>query len=291
MPWGARTLPDVRTLIIQHDDNAGPAALHAPLAEAGEVVLWHPAHAPERPALEGIDAVLILGGNANPDEDAIHPWLVDEVDLLEEGLDLGLPMLGICLGGQLLARAAGGAVGRIERPEIAAFRDVGLTDEARDDILLSALPQPFFGFEWHRYGFEVPPGATLLARNEAANQAFRLQNRVWGLQFHLEVDAETILGWATEAADEVERHGGAERLAKATETFLASSMAAAREVATRFAVAVQVTTGEAPPQALHAYEQRPDPIAEAEAAGAPPEVVAAMRRLRDARTAETGETP
>jgi len=281
----------VRTLIIQHDADAGAAAMAEPLAAAGPIELWQPALEPERPDLEDLDAILILGGDANPDEDAIHPWLIRELDLIEEALDLGTPMLGICLGGQLIARAAGAAVGPLDQPEIAAFRDVGLTREAIDDILLSALPRPFFGFEWHRYGFDVPPGATLLARNDAGNQAYRLQNRVWGLQFHLEVDADNILSWIATWPQVLASDADRERLAKAMETFLPTSLAAAREVATRFAVAAQVACGEARPEALYAYEQRPDPIAEAAAAGAPPEVIAAMQRLRDARTTEPTEAP
>lgn len=277
----------MRTLIIQHDTDAGAAAMEAPLAAAGEIVLWKPADQPERPSLDGIDAIVVLGGEANPDEDDRYPWMPREVDLIEEALDVGTPMLGICLGGQLIARAAGAAVGPIDKPEMATFRDVGLTREAIDDILLSALPQPFFGFEWHRYGFDLPPGATLLARNEAGNQAYRLQNRVWGLQFHLEVDAPNILSWISTWPQVLEGDGERERLAKAMETFLPTSMAGAGEVAARFAVAAQVACGEAPPEALHAFEHRPDPIAEAEAAGAPAEVIEAMRRLRDARETPT----
>ncbi len=271
----------MHTLIIQHDADAGAAAMGAPLAAAGSTTLWLPSSQPERPSLDGVDAIVVLGGDANPDEDDRYPWLTREVDLIEEALDLGTPMLGICLGGQLIARAAGGAVGPIDRPEMATFRDVGLTREAIDDILLSALPQPFFGFEWHRYGFEIPPGATVLARNDAGNQAFRLQNRVWGLQFHLEVDATNIVAWISTWPQVLENEAERERLAKAMETFLPTSMAGAQEVAARFAVAAQVACGETPPEALHAFEHRPDPIAEAEAAGAPPEVIEAMRRLRE----------
>ena len=281
----------MRTLIIQHDTDAGAAAMEAPLAAAGEIDLWKPADQPERPPLEGIDAIVVLGGDANPDEDDRYPWMPREVDLIEEALDVGTPMLGICLGGQLIARAAGAAVGPIDKPEVAAFCDVGLTREAVDDILLSALPQPFFGFEWHRYGFDLPPGATLLARNEAGNQAYRLQNRVWGLQFHLEVDAPNILSWISTWPQVLDGDAERERLAKAIETFLPTSMAGAGEVAARFAVAAQVACGEAPPEALHAFEHRPDPIAEAEAAGAPAEVIEAMRRLRDARETPTTPTP
>ncbi len=270
----------MRTLIIQHDDDAGAGVMQEPWEAAGEVVLWFPERAPERPDLDGIDAVVSLGGNANPDED-VRPWLLPELDLLEEALDIGTPILGICLGGQLLARAAGGRVGKALHAELAVWRDVGMQREAADDVLFAAMPLPFFGFEWHAYGFEAPPGAVILAANDAGQQAFRIQNRAWGIQFHLEVDGETVADWAGLGAEIVESAGGGvERLAKSTETFLATSMAAAKEVAERFAVAALVACGEVPPEALAALERRPDPIAEAQAAGVPPEVIAAMLQMR-----------
>ena len=270
----------MRTLIIQHDDNTGPGVMRDAIAAAGEIVMWHPVQDNERHELEGIDAVFIMGGNANPTED-FHPWLAGELDLIEEALDVGTPILGICLGGQLLARAAGGVVGKAVKPEVAAWRDVGIQREAADDLLLAAMPLPFFGFQWHSYGFEAPPGAVLLAANDSGQQAFRLQNRAWGLQFHLEIDAEIVAEWANEAPEIVDANGGFERLSKATETFVTISVAAAREVAERFAIAAQVTCGELSPDALAALERRPDPIAEAQALGVPPEVIAAMLRMRD----------
>ena len=101
----------MRTLIIQHDDNAGPGVMSEPLAAVGEIALWCPEREPQRPDLDGVDALLVLGGDTNPDDDH-HPWLAPELDLIEEALDVGVPILGICLGGQLLSRAAGGRVGR-----------------------------------------------------------------------------------------------------------------------------------------------------------------------------------
>ena len=121
----------------------------------------------------------------------------------------------------------------------------------------------------------------LLAANDSGQQAFRLQNRAWGLQFHLEIDAEIVAEWANEAPEIVDANGGFERLSKSTETFVTISVAAAREVAERFAIAAQVTCGERSPDALAALERRPDPIAEAQALGVPPEVIAAMLRMRD----------
>lgn len=270
----------MRTLIIQHDHDGYPGALLAPIEAAGEVVRWETYVDPERPDLDGITAIVSLGGTAHPDQDHAEPWLAAELDLLEEALDTGVPILGVCLGGQLLARAAGGSIGKVEQPEVARFADVGLLADAADDLLLAGMPRPFFGFEWHWYGFQAPPGATLLARNDSTHQAFRFQNRAWGLQFHIEVTAATLAEWADAAPDTIEEFGGRGRFDKAVETFIGQSEEAAKELAERFMVVAAVTAGEVGPDVLASLEVRPDAIAEAAAAGAPPEVIAAMARMR-----------
>jgi GMP synthase (glutamine-hydrolysing) len=271
----------MRTLIIQHDHDGYPGALLEPLERAGSVQRWDTYTQPVRPDLDGIDAIVSLGGTAHPDQDHAEPWLAAELDLLEEALDVGIPVLGVCLGGQLLARVAGGRIGKVETPEVARFADIGLLPDAADDLLFAGLPRPFFGFEWHWYGFEAPPGATLLARNASTQQAFRFQNRAWGLQFHIEVTAATLAEWANAAPDTIEEFGGRERFDKSVETFIGQSTAAAKELAERFAVVAAVACGELGPEVLASLEVRPDPIAEAQAAGVPPDVLAAMARMRD----------
>jgi GMP synthase-like glutamine amidotransferase len=271
----------MRTLIIQHDHDGYPGALLEPIERAGSVQRWDTFTHPERPDLDGIDAIVSLGGTAHPDQDHAEPWLAAELDLLEEALDLGIPVLGVCLGGQLLARAAGGQIGKVETPEVARFADVGVLPDAADDLLLAGLPRPFFGFEWHWYGFRAPPGATLLAQNDSTHQAFRVQNRAWGLQFHIEVTAETLMEWADAAPDTIEEFGGRERFNKTVETFIGQSTAAAKELAERFMVVAAVSNGELGPEVLASLEVRPDPIAEAQAAGVPPDVIEAMSRMRN----------
>ena len=270
----------MRTLIIQHDHDGYPGALLEPIERAGSVQRWDTFTQAERPDLDGIDAIVSLGGTAHPDQDHAEPWLAAELDLLEEALDIGIPILGVCLGGQLLARAAGGQIGKVETPEVARFADVGLLPDAIDDLLFAGMPRPFFGFEWHWYGFRAPPGATLLAQNESTHQAFRVQNRAWGLQFHIEVTAETLMEWADAAPDTIEEFGGRERFNKTVETFIGQSTAAAKELAERFMVVAAVSNGELGPEVLASLEVRPDPIAEAQAAGVPPDVIEAMTRMR-----------
>jgi hypothetical protein len=108
-----------------------------------------------------------------------------------------------------------------------------------------------------------------------------VQNRAWGLQFHIVVTAETLTEWAVAAPDTIEEFGGRARFDKSVETFIDQSTAAAKELAERFMVVAAVSNGEVGPEVLASLEVRPDPIAEAEAAGVPPDVIEAMARMRN----------
>ncbi|MFM7693614.1 MAG: glutamine amidotransferase-related protein, partial [Actinomycetota bacterium] len=88
----------MRTLFIQHDHDGYAGALLAPLEAAGPVSFWRTYEQAERPDLEDHDAIVSLGGTAHPDQDGTEPWIAAELDLLEEALDLGVPILGVCLG-------------------------------------------------------------------------------------------------------------------------------------------------------------------------------------------------
>src|SRR5262249_35341633 len=109
-------------------------------------------------------------------------------------LGLGTPVLGVCLGAQLLARASHAAVMPAARPEIGWY-PVELTDEAANDPVFSALPGRFHAVQWHFCTYEGPAGACELARSDVCTQAFRLGERAWGIQFHAEVTRPQIAGW------------------------------------------------------------------------------------------------
>jgi GMP synthase (glutamine-hydrolysing) len=106
-------------------------------------------------------------------------------------------VLGICLGAQLLAKAAHAPVRPAESSEIGWY-PVELTEEAADDPLLGGLPQRFDSFQWHHYTYDVPAGAVELARSDVCTQAFRLGDSAWGVQFHPEVTFEQVERWADE---------------------------------------------------------------------------------------------
>jgi GMP synthase (glutamine-hydrolysing) len=154
---------------------------------------------PPRP-LESYDAVLVFGGAMHADHDDAHPWLVPETRWLEQLLASGTPVLGVCLGVQLLARAAGTWVGPMPEPEI-GWCDVELTHAGAADPVLGALPRTFTALQWHHYTYGLPDGAVELARSEACTQAFRLGDTCWGVQFHPEVTQEQLDGWILDTSD------------------------------------------------------------------------------------------
>jgi GMP synthase (glutamine-hydrolysing) len=185
----------VRVLTIVHQRNAGAGVFgEAAEAEGHELVRWLPPEGPP-PSDDGFGAVMVFGGSMHLDQEAQNPWLPGEKAFLRELLERGTPALGVCLGSQLLAEAAGASPHRAERPEI-GWHGIELTPEGERDPLLAPLAGGFEGFGWHSYEFPLPPEAEALARSPVCLQAFRLRERpVWGLQFHAEVTPATLDSW------------------------------------------------------------------------------------------------
>jgi GMP synthase (glutamine-hydrolysing) len=128
------------------------------------------------------------------DQDERHPWLREENLFLQRVLMLHMPVLGVCLGAQLLAKAALAPVYRAPSPEV-GWVDVELTSDAADDPVFSRLPPRFDSFQWHFYTYDLPGGAVELATSETCTQAFRLGDSAWGIQFHAEVTLPQVEGW------------------------------------------------------------------------------------------------
>jgi GMP synthase (glutamine-hydrolysing) len=150
--------------------------------------------------LDAYGAVMVFGGAMHADQDDHHPWLREENLFLQRVLDLHLPVLGVCLGAQLLAKAAHAPVRAARTPEIGWY-PVELTDEARDDALFAHVPKRFEAFQWHYYTYDIPAGGVELARSEVCTQAFRLGDCAWGIQFHAEVTSGVIAGWLEETEE------------------------------------------------------------------------------------------
>ena len=185
----------MRVLAATHGPSVGPGVFADVVEGAGHELLEWPVELGGS-APEGADAVIVLGGAMHPDEDERHGWLRTELRWLEGLLDQGTPLLGVCLGSQLVARAAGAEVFRSSESEVGWF-PVACTTAAGEDPVAGSLPDRFDAFEWHHYTHTLPAGAVELARSRVCTQAFRLGN-AWGVQFHPEVRAEQIETWVAE---------------------------------------------------------------------------------------------
>ncbi|MBI3506830.1 MAG: type 1 glutamine amidotransferase [Proteobacteria bacterium] len=186
-----------RLLILQHepgDDLRQWRALMRSLGVRADIVDF--SRRPDaRPKLSGYSGLVLLGGAMDVHEAARRPHLAHEMSLVRQAADRKAPVLGICLGAQLAAKALGGRVFEADRPEIGWF-DLELTPAGRRDPFARTLSSGAKAFQWHSYAFSLPKGATLLASSPACrNQAFRLGGRVLAAQFHFEVDKRTISDW------------------------------------------------------------------------------------------------
>jgi GMP synthase-like glutamine amidotransferase len=190
----------MRVVAITHGPNVGPGVFGTAVEEAGhELEEWCVPLGAAPP--EGADAYFVFGGAMHPDQDEHYPWLGDEHRFLVDVLERGTPLLGVCLGAQMVARAAGAAVRPAPEAEV-GWLPVELSDDAADDPVFASLPRRFEAFEWHHYTYDVPAGAAELARSAACTQAFRLGN-AWAIQFHAEVTEPQIEEWLLQDHAEV----------------------------------------------------------------------------------------
>lgn len=186
----------MRLLAIGHQRDAGPGVFAAVAAERGAGLdLWWRAETDDPPDDPlGYDAVITFGGAMHADQDQAHAWLPEEKELLAELLHRRTPVLGVCLGTQLLAEAAGSPARRARTPEIGWY-GVELTPEGARDPVIASLPARFEAFQWHSYEAPLPPGAVPLARSPICLQAYRAGESAWGIQFHAEVSAADAEAW------------------------------------------------------------------------------------------------
>jgi len=185
----------VRVLSITHQPDAASGVFGDAVRERGhELDEWLISSDPEPPEpVESYDAVLVFGGAMHVDQEERHGWLREENALLQRFVAEDVPTFGVCLGGQLVAKALGAPVRRMPSPEIGWF-DVDLTPEAADDPVFAGLPERFAAFQWHSYHFELPADGFALARNDRCLQGFRVGS-AWGIQFHPEVTPEDLAEW------------------------------------------------------------------------------------------------
>ncbi len=153
------------------------------------------------PALEEIDLLIVMGGPMNVNDEKKYPWLALEKQFIREAIRSGKPVLGICLGAQLIASAMGAKVYPNRVKEIGWFPIYGLSS---DDRFIFRFPQSVQAFHWHGETFDLPTGATRIAKSDGCeNQAFQLGQSVIGLQFHLETTPQSAQDLITHCRDEL----------------------------------------------------------------------------------------
>lgn len=196
--------PKAPLLVIENDVNGPIAELGSWLREAGaELDVRRAAVGEAVPAdLDGYSALIVMGGAMGALDDDLAPWLPDVRGLLSQAVRAELPVLGVCLGAQLLAVATGGRVQRAELPEYGA-QLIAKRQAAATDPLLRELPITPDVLQWHVDEVsELPPNAVLLASSPGTEvQAFRVGRLAWGFQFHIETTPEIAASWADGDAD------------------------------------------------------------------------------------------
>jgi GMP synthase (glutamine-hydrolysing) len=186
----------MRVLAVIHGPDVGPEVFADVIAEDGHELIEWDIRLRGAPTSSDVDAVIVLGGEQNVGEELEYPWLHEEYDVLRRWVDEETPLLAICLGAQTLAHALGGTV-RPVGETLAGFYVSELTPAGQADPVLGVLPQRFESLNANGYWFELPPGAIELATGPVP-QAYRVNGRAWGVQFHPEVRRDQVLRWFAE---------------------------------------------------------------------------------------------
>ncbi len=187
-------------VVIWNDETSPPGRLVSAMEKAG--VSWRDVRAEQGedlPDLDGAAAVVLLGGYMAAYEEDQYPWLAAEKAFARRAVERDVPVLGICLGAQLLADALGGQVFKADKPEVGVV-ELSFTPEGRADPVVGPLPPKVFAF--HQDTFDVPPGSQLLARSDRFPHIFRFGSAL-ALQFHPETPTDLALSWGEEAATSI----------------------------------------------------------------------------------------
>ena len=227
-------------LVLQHVAVEGPGLLGAALQARGITLRTVHVHAGQPvPARCDADALVVMGGPMGVYESDRYPHLDDERRLIDHTLGVGRPIIGTCLGSQLLASALGARVYKNTRKEI-GWHEVELAAAAVDDALFAGAPRRFTPVHWHGDVFDLPAGAVPLASSRITpHQAYRHGRNVYGLLFHLELDRPQLDSWITAFAEELasERIAPAEITADADRR-LADAVAVGAPLFARFAALI-----------------------------------------------------
>ena len=227
------------TLIITHLTDRDSGLVAEILQQLGlPVIVCHALDDGSLPAIDELAAIVSLGGSMSATELDRHPFLAAEVRLLRASLQRRLPILGLCLGAQLLALAGGGLVSKIGHLCL-GWPQLSMLPDARNDPVFAELPTGLPVLKWHEDQIEPPPGAAMLASSPPGAALFRVGPVAWGSQMHLEVTPAMLLdGWLTESSGVAEIEAAGRPIADfhaECSARLPAQMASARQVLSRFA--------------------------------------------------------
>jgi GMP synthase (glutamine-hydrolysing) len=197
-----------KVYVLQHH----PAEALGNIAEAleGAALAWqyvrlfdgHPVPA----NMKGAGGLIVMGGPMSVYQTERYPFLKDEMHLIQSAVEEKRPVLGVCLGGQIVAAALGAKVEKNPRGKEIGWYPVQLTPAAKNDRLFADVPETIMPFHWHGDHFDLPSGAVALANSDRTPcQAFRYGDNAYAIQFHIEVTRDSVAGMAEAFAKELDR--------------------------------------------------------------------------------------
>ena len=182
-------------LAIAHPDGGTVGVLAEAASEQSLAIEhWIPAEGgePQRP-LDQYSGLVVLGGDENIDQVDRYPYLEREYEIVNDLIEAGRPLFGVCLGAQMIAHVSGGSVFKASEREF-GWEQIDVLPAGRDDPVTGFGADTLIGLAWHDYAFEPPPGSTTLASNSVCIQAFRY-GEAWGFQHHPEIEGSVLDHW------------------------------------------------------------------------------------------------
>lgn len=237
-------------LLVRNDAFETFGVAPGALEEAGvPTLVWEAVDGEPAPPLDQLSGVIMFGSSYNVEHAGEQPFIERGAELCRGAVDRGVPLLGVCFGAQLLAWGLGADVRKSPEREV-GFEPVEPTRAAATDRLLGHYEEGDRVFQWHMDTYDLPEGAELLATADpVTNQAYRVGDRAWGVQFHFEIDADEIELWLAEFAKQgdLEREWGksAEQIRDETARYLDEHRRKGAEVFRRFAAVARDATAPA----------------------------------------------